>query len=378
MIHIKAPNYDEFIIEYRNKQDFYDEGLPNSAVVINHGTHGRAYRAFGGGATFLGDTTLPVRVNNAHSVFNHAADLFGIEVTDWSQRTVTLRLVNGTVQFQRASLKQEVDDLNSTKQPLGTYDFTQAGIHCVTGSWDVTRKLSYQRAKLECILPPWSQLFRTRWWVENQELTGPQGPVSVNTQVDRSVPLPRGFNGLAPVTMQYQFQDDNTLLLFNDPQEGNYSVEVRCQASSSVATFDARTVISFVADELVYPKEYYADVIACVVRERDLNRPVRKRKYLLPEDLWAPHGDDRTHVAKVIDALEHVEADPFDSAPYRQLFRHVTGRAPGEVKVFAAKPVSMQELGIRGTSCSGIGPALSLDNRTIAAELPVKRDAKVP
>jgi hypothetical protein len=328
-------------------------------IVINQGRNGRAYRAYGGGATFIGEIPLPLQINSSKSVFNHA-DNFGIEVINLKTNSVELRVVNGSVQPQHASLEADIEHRSSTIVSLGIHDFTKDGIHCVTGAWPVDRKLTALTARIKFNPPSLPQTFRPRWWVEDQELTPPSGTVTVNESVELSIPLPKGLQKHDQVTLRYMFEDDNTLRLFNDPKQGNYSVEVRCGATFGstvdLATFDKKVPVDFAADELVFPPSYYDERNACLIKEEVLKHYRQRTRILLPGDLWGPMDHDRRIlVAKIIDALERVAANPFENAPYRQLFLETTGYLPSKAKVFEADYRSLQELGIRGVSCSGAG-----------------------
>lgn len=334
VVRIKGSDANEYSIEYRNKADYFDSGLPSSALVVNQGTGGRAFRAQGGGATYLGAIDLPLKFNSARSVFNHGEnDHFAVEVLDWTGTSVVLRLSNGVAKPQKVSVTVSVEDQGTQREPLGDFDFTGAGVHCVTGIWSVTRALKSRLARLTLKAAAWPQPFATRWWVDGQELIGSSGTVQISTKVESPLPLPRGQTTSTLVNVGFLVKGADEIALTNVAKEGNYTVTVTCTAGFGVGEFKSTDVVEFEGEELEYPDGFEPTFIACLIQERDRNRPQKTRRIVLPEsDLPRPQLNE-PHNQRVFEALENVDGPPLADAVHRQLFRQVTGYAARRARV---------------------------------------------
>lgn len=341
VVRIKGRNGNEYSVEYRSRDDFFDSGQP-SAVVINHGTGGRAYRAYGGGATYLGAIELPMHINKWDSVYNSPYDAFAVEVLDWKGSSVVLRLSNGLVKPQLVTTEEATDE-TVRRESAGSFDFTNAGVHCATGRWDVTRVLSSLSTRLTLRLPDWPSTFAARWWVSGQELATPSGTLSIQTQVESPLPLPKGT--MKPRTVQLKFirKGPNEILLSNDPTEGNFSVSVRCSVAFSVGSFDSTMTVDFRGEMLDYPREFYAALNACLITERDLARPQKTQHIVIPQrDLPRPSLAEPLN-QQLLSAIERLD-DPFEDAVIRQLFNSVTGTPSQRARVVPAAGGSVSDL----------------------------------
>jgi hypothetical protein len=374
---------NEFAIEYRNNHDYYDAGLPSSVVVISHGTGGRG-RAVGGGATFVGEIRLPMILGRqGPTVYNNSGHGFGIEVLDWKQSSVLLRIFKGTATSVGVWPTVTIETGEVNKLPMGTFDYTNAGVYCVTGVWKVIRVLRLQIATIEWQVPPWPQTFVTRWWVGGQELTELMGKINVETEVDSPFPLPNGVQGRREtVELWFSINGSNQLKLSNlQPEKGNFSVDVRCLASFTVATLDRTEEVSFEGELLEHDPEdefneafYTCWFIEKEKKERLPSQP--HHKFEIPEPFQPQPPEESRHFSRsdklddppeeprhlsrseLLDVFERLPENPLNASVHRQLFRKITGVAPQRVRMVEASAVSA-EMPRAATPCSS-GPGQDL------------------
>jgi Metallo-peptidase family M12B Reprolysin-like len=276
-----------YYISLRSKSDRYDS-VATEAVVIELATGGRASNIYPNtdAATIVWEIQLPLDYGSPMSTFSRAG--FTVEVIDWisSQQVCKLRIskVYRPLQFE-VTVEDPVDTAVDFAG-AGEQHFAKGEVLCVEGTyaWKLVKKKQSVKIAASVDVATWIPTFS--WSIAGQTLSTPSGSVAVNVRATLYPPIPYGQQSTRTARVAYEITGNNSLTLFNDPNDGNFEIDVTARVSTQVGAGQRAVAVAFQGLQLVMGSNFAEDQMRCRVELEVWRKKFNQPHLLLPGEIW--------------------------------------------------------------------------------------------
>ncbi|WP_233888785.1 hypothetical protein [Paraburkholderia flagellata] len=210
-------------------------------------------------------------------------------------------------------IHETVTEMRPEVVESGTFDFTGNNKRlCQEGLWPWQRTLHEQSVTATVI----TRFGNVQWYVSGIALSSNSGTVALSAYCTWPFPLPNGRSENRVINIKYDIQtatDRSTLVLYNDPADGAYSIPIEIIATDT----DTNTVyasrlasVDFCGESCDFDAAHEADLARCLkaysnryVEKPNLGIPSPEPQFLINDDLWKVVPTARTEIVNSLLAI---------------------------------------------------------------------------
>jgi hypothetical protein len=215
-------------------------------------------------------------------------------------------------------IDEAVDTLRSDVGASGVFDFSgEQKRLCQEGPWSWNRTLHEQSIRASVT----TRFAQVRWFIGGIALPSHTGTVLLGAHCTWPFPLLTGRSQHRTVTVRYTIQTtphSSTLILYNDPADGNYGFDIGA-AASDVDTGQpfaaADSTVRFRGETCDFDPAKEAELIHCIKRFRDryhqkpvLGPPSPEPVFRIGDDIWKWVPESRVELVTALLDLMTVTA----------------------------------------------------------------------